>query len=92
MCNILHIKTDLCTMSESETTSDASKWKVIRGGEAGRRGARWEKVTVDLTLAVKGLVPLVFAPLLFSPLYFPLIFAHPWKMTFRLFSRSHKKI
>ena len=45
-------------MSESETTS-ASNWKVIRGDEAGRRGARWEKVTftLDFSLlwAVKGL-------------------------------------
>jgi len=28
-----------CTMSESKTTSDWN-WEVIRGGEAGRRGAR----------------------------------------------------
>ena len=29
-------------MSESETTS-SSKWKVIRDGEAGRQGSRWER-------------------------------------------------
>ena len=34
-------------MSESETTS-ASNWKVIRDGEARRRGARWEEVTFTL--------------------------------------------
>ena len=34
-------------MSESETTS-ASNLKVIRGGEAGRRGARSEEVTFTL--------------------------------------------
>ena len=33
-------------MSESETTS-ALNWKVIRDGEAGKRGARWEKVTFN---------------------------------------------
>ena len=46
------MKTPLCTMSKSETTS-ASNCKVIRDGEAGRRGARWQKVT--FTLALKGL-------------------------------------
>ena len=46
-------------MSESETTS-ASNWKGIRYGEAGRQGARWEKVTFTLDFiqfwAVKGLM------------------------------------
>ena len=41
-CVIFYHK-NLRTMSESETTS-ASSWKVIRDGEAGRRGARWEEV------------------------------------------------
>ena len=54
MCNILHIK-HICALSESETTS-ASNWKVIRDGEAGRRKARWEKVTFTLEFsALKGL-------------------------------------
>jgi len=43
---------------ESETTSGWN-WKVIRDGEAGRRGARWQKVTFTLDfgdfLALKGL-------------------------------------
>ena len=35
---ILHMKTQLCTFAESETTS-ASNWKVmIRDSESGRRG------------------------------------------------------
>ena len=34
-------------MSESETTS-ASNWKVIRDGEAGRRGEGWEEITFTL--------------------------------------------
>ena len=41
------MNTPLCTMCDSETTS-ASNWKVIRYGQAGRRGARWEKVTFTL--------------------------------------------
>ena len=45
MCNILHMKTQMCIMSESETTR-ASNWKVIRGSEAERRGAYWETDTV----------------------------------------------
>ena len=53
------MKTPLCTMSKSETTS-ASNCKVKRDGEAGRRGARWQKVTFTLDffsqfLALKGL-------------------------------------
>ena len=39
-------------MSESETTS-SSNWKVIRDGEAGMRGARWEEVTLTLNLRFK---------------------------------------
>ena len=34
-------------MSKSETTS-ASNWNVIKDGEAGRRGARWEEVRFEL--------------------------------------------
>ena len=43
------------TMSESETTS-GSKRKVIRGSEAGRSSARWEKVifALDEFLVLKG--------------------------------------
>jgi len=42
-------------MSKSETTS-ASNCKVIRDGEAGRRGARWQVTfTLDF-LALKGLI------------------------------------
>ena len=45
-------------MPESETTS-ASNWKVIKDGEAGRRGACWEEVTFTLDfsqfVALKGL-------------------------------------
>ena len=49
------MKTPLCTMSKSQTTS-ASNCKVIRDGEAGRRGACWLKVTFTLEfLALKGL-------------------------------------
>ena len=55
------MKTPLCTMSKSETTS-ASNCKVIRDGEAGRRGARWHwQVTFTLDfqfLALKGLIKL----------------------------------
>ena len=36
-------------MSENKTTS-ASNWKVIRDGEAGGRGAQWEKVNFTLDL------------------------------------------
>ena len=44
MSNILDTKTPLCTMSESTSTSN---WKAIRDGGAERRGAHWEKVTLD---------------------------------------------
>jgi len=46
-----------CSCTESETTSEWN-WKVIGDGEAGRRGARWHKVTFTLDtdiLALKGL-------------------------------------
>ena len=47
-------------MSESKTTS-ASNWKIIRDGEVGRQGVRWEKGHFHFGLfslfwAVKGLM------------------------------------
>jgi len=50
MMHMHDMKTRSCTMPESETTSEWN-WKVIRHGEAGRRGARSLKVT--FTLKVK---------------------------------------
>ena len=41
-------------MSESETS--ASNWKVIRDNKAGRRGARWEKITFTLDEFLESIV------------------------------------
>jgi len=48
MLSILKMKTRSCTPKAKPQVGEIGK--VIRGGEAGRRGARWHKGTFTLDL------------------------------------------